>query len=385
MTNINHWLSTGSNRLDELIYDEYKLPEGAVSLFRIVYAAFVIFVAGVPQYRWIAERPDFFYNPPTFSLANLFDGFPGYPFLFCLDLLLVSLFVFLLFGLYTRAVTLLIGIVMVVGFSFYYSFGKINHDALLMIYVPFVMFFSNWNQYYSLDRRRKSFSENRKERHWPVLLLALLLGFGMFSAGVPKMLDGWLSLSTQAVKGFVVNFNYYDTFPDRFLQPYLISFDNPVFWELMDYSAVFFEIFFLLAVIRRRLFMAFIVFAVIFHTMNILFFSISFVNNLALYLLFIDWKPVLDKFQKLPYQRVLNFPLFLLILCLVTGSYLLEVPFNFHFLTDLAGMSFLTSSLVISILANFYFVFSYARHTNLSRWGNADDPYHSNNLYQPNQ
>jgi hypothetical protein len=365
MASFKSGLKSLLQRVDQLIEHEYVLPQGALSLFRIIYASFVLFIIGVPRFRWIAERPDFFFDPPSFSLAGFFSGFPGYFFFLSIDMLLVILFVMLLFGLYTRLVTMGIGLLMVVGFSFYYSFGKINHDAFLMIYVPFAMVFSNWNRYFSLDRQRKSFSAHQAEKHWPVLLLAILLGFAMFSAGVPKLLDGWLNINTQAVKGFVVNFNYYDTSPERFLQPYLIGLDFPLFWEMMDYTAVLFEVLFLLAVIRRRLFMAFVVMAVTFHTMNILFFSISFVNNLALYLLFIEWKPVLSKFNRLPIKRYLKKTVFWPVMAIVAACYLLEMPLTYQSFTEWLGIPFLTSSLILSLLANTFFVYHFSTTLNL--------------------
>ncbi len=278
------------SRLNQFIFEEYRLPPGGVSFLRIVYASFVLFVTGVPQFRWISDRPDFFFNPPQYSLAAWFTTLPGEAFFISLDVLLIVCLVFLLFGFYTRWVSLLTGVLMLVGFSFYYSFGKINHDALLMLYVPFVMSLSNWGSYFSLDAQRANRSSIPKEQHWPLAFLALLLGFAMFSAGIPKLISGWLSTSTHAVKGFVVMFNYDNAFPERFLQPWLLEIDNWLFWEPLDYSAVFFEIGFLVAVLKRKVFRGFITFAVVFHTANILFFSISFVNNLALYLLFMNWE-----------------------------------------------------------------------------------------------
>jgi len=347
--------------LDHLIFFEYKLPKGAVSLFRIVYASFILLVVGVPQFRWIADKPDYFFSPPKFSLAVFFSGFPDYTFLFILDIVLVILFVFLLFGLFTRVTTILVGLLMIVGFSFYYSFGKINHDAHLMIFTPLVMCFSNWGRYFSLDSKRTDHVEKREERHWPILLLAIIIGFAMFSAGVPKLLDGWLETSTQAVKGFVVTFHYYDTFPERFLQPYLISFNNVFFWETMDYTAVVFEIGFLFAVIRRNWFRAFIVIAVLFHTMNILLFSISFSNNLALYLLFIKWNDLLDSFKKSQLRNYIKYKYLILVLIIVTISYAVDFPLNVYSVGSELGIHFLTSSLIVCVLASLFFVINYLK------------------------
>jgi uncharacterized membrane protein YphA (DoxX/SURF4 family) len=352
--------------LDHFIFEEYKLPKGAISLFRIVYTSFILFVVGVPQFRWIADKPDYFFSPPRFSLAIFFSGFPDYAFLFILDITLVILFVFLLFGLFTRVATILVGLLMIVGFSFYYSFGKINHDAHLMIFTPLVMCFSNWGRYFSLDSKRTDREEKREERHWPILLLAIIIGFAMFSAGVPKLLDGWLETSTQAVKGFVVTFHYYNTFPERFLQPHLISYDNVFFWEAMDFTAVFFEIGFLFAVIKQKWFRAFVVIAVLFHTMNILLFSISFSNNLALYLLFIKWDNLLQGFTKSRLRELINTKYLIYALVTITLSYIVDFPLNFYALGSTLSIHFLTSSLIVCILASLFFSINYFESTLIS-------------------
>ena len=351
--------------LDHLIYDEYRLPEGAVSLFRIVYSSFVLFVIGVPQFRWISDSPDYFFEPPTLSLAALFPSFPDYTFLLALDIVLVTLFVLLLFGLYTRVVTVALGLVMVVGYSFYYSFGKINHDALLMIYVPFAMVFSNWGGHFSIDNQRSGGTKANEEKHWPIFLLAILLSFGMFSAGVPKLLNGWLDPTTQAVKNIVITYHYFNNFPERFLQPYLIGYDNTLLWEAMDYTAVIFEICFLFAVVRRKWFSAFVVIAIAFHAMNLLIFSISFVNNLTLYLLFINWDDILAKFVTLQLDRFVKLSFLLSVLVVVLIGYLMNFPINFIALANIVGVHFLTSSLIICALAAVLFSVNY-----LKSWSN---------------
>ena len=347
--------------LDHLIYSEYRQPEGAMSLFRIVYSSFIIFIVGVPQFRWISDYPNYFYEPPKLSLAALFSGFPSFTFLLVIDILLVGLFVLLLFGFYTRVVSISIFLLLIIGHSFYYSFGKINHDTLLMTYVPLAMAFSNWGRHFSLDHQRLGSTRNSNERHWPILLLAILLGFGMFSAGVSKLVGGWLDPTVQTVKNFVITLHYYDNFPERFIQPYLIGYDNWLFWEAMDFTAVIFEIGFLLAVIKQKLFRIFIIIAITFHTINVLIFSISFVNNLALYLLFIDWDKILAKFVTLRLNRFVKLSFLLPVLVVVLVGYIINFPVNFMALANAVGVHFLTSSLIICGLAVVLFSVNYLK------------------------
>ena len=291
------------HRFDIWIAEEYRLPTGALGVFRILYAGYILFVVGAPEFRWIAHHPSLFFDPPAFSVANIFSDFPGYYFFLVVDMLVVVLLVFLLFGFRTRLTSILLATVMLVGFSFYHSFGKINHDTLLMVITPLLMAFSGWGSRYAIDQsspRHHASGEN----YWPVATLAVILGFAMFSAGVPKLVEdgslrnGWLSLSTQAVKGYAIMYQH-DDLAGNYLAPIFLEYAGDFMWETLDWVAVVFEIGFLFAVVRRPWFRFFVLVAVLFHFMNGLLLSISFVNNIALYLLFIYWPPVLNRF-KLP-------------------------------------------------------------------------------------
>ncbi len=227
-------ISSLTHRIDAWITDEYRFPTGALSVFRVLYAGYILLVVGAPQFRWISLQPSFFFDPPLYSVASFTDHLPGYYFFLTLDLLVVGLLTLLLFGFRTRLVSLLLGIIMIIGFSFYHSFGKINHDTLLMVITPLLMAFSGWGSYYSLDQ--SSNPSTSSETYWPVVALALILGFAMFSAGFPKLiedgsfLNGWLSLSTQAVKGYAIMYQH-DDLAGNYLAPLALLYGNNIAWE----------------------------------------------------------------------------------------------------------------------------------------------------------
>ena len=348
-------------RLDYWIANEYRLPTGALGLFRIFYAGYVLFVVGAPQFRWIAGRPELLFDPPTYSLANLIGFIPSFYFFLTIDLLVVGLFGLLLFGLQTRITSVLLSFAMVVGFSFYYSFGKINHDTMVLVVTPLVMAFSGWGSYYSVDKT--SGSANSSESYWPVTTLAIILGFAMFSAGFPKLIehgsirDGWLSVDTQAVKGFAIMHHHSDL-ASNFLAPILLKYGGKFFWEAADYVAVIFEIGFLFAVARRRLFQFFIVVAVFFHLMNGLLLSISFTYNIALYLLFVNWAPLIEWFEKIS-PKFIRLPTVLLVVFGLVIAYAFYVPINITALLLLSGMDDVSASLIVVGIACFYFGFNF--------------------------
>ena len=94
---------------DHFIHEEYRISQEGLALFRISYAAFFL-LFGLPSFTWITQNPDIFFNPPKYSLASLFLGFPPPSFLIGLDLLLVTCFIFLFFGYKTKLVSITITI-----------------------------------------------------------------------------------------------------------------------------------------------------------------------------------------------------------------------------------------------------------------------------------
>ena len=350
------------HRLDVWIADEYRLPAGALGAFRVLYAGYILFVVGAPSFRWVARHPSFFFDPPPYSIANLFQHFPGYYFLATLDTLVVLLLVLLLFGFYTRLTSLALGTVMVIGFSFYHSFGKINHDTLLMVITPLLMAFSGWGGHYSVDQSSPRRSVT-KENYWPVATLAIIIGFAMFSAGFPKLVEdgslrnGWLNVSTQAVKGYAIMYQH-DALAGNYLAPLFLEYGSNFAWETLDYVAVVFEMGFLLAVVRRSWFRFFVLVAVLFHFMNGLLLSISFVNNIALYLLFVYWPPVLTWFEKLP-TRFIGLPVMIATAVVLTVAYGFYVPVNLTALLLALGLDDLSASLLVMGLAGGFFGYNF--------------------------
>ena len=337
------------HRIDTWLANEYRLPTGSLGVFRIAYAGYILLVVGAPQFRWIARHPSVFFDPPPYSITNLASGFPGYFFFLALDVVVVALLVLLLFGFKARLTSLLLGVSLLIGFSFYHSFGKINHDTLLIVITPLLMAFSGWGHHYSVEHA----SVERNERFWPVTTLAIMLGFAMFSAGVPKLVEdgslqnGWLNITTHAVKGYVINDK------ENLIAPFFLKHGGSFLWESLDYAAVFFEIGFLLAVARRTWFRFFILVAVVFHLMNGLLLGISFVNNIALYLLFIDWAPILRRVDKF---AVANSRWVMIIATLVAVlAYVFYVPINLTAVLTSLGISGLLVRVLIMALACCFF------------------------------
>ncbi len=270
MERFSHWLDT-----------RYYLTPEALGIYRILFASYFLFINGLPDFSWVGEHPQVFYNPPIFSLGIVFSDFPNAVLFHGLNWALGILFVLLLFGVFTRVVSVLITTGLLVGLTFAYSYGKIDHMILAYL-TPLLMAFAGWGNAYSYDASRQY--TRVETRGWPIAFMLWMLCFAFFSAGVLKLLGGWLSPDSQAVRGHLIE-NFYLLGRQKFLASVAMGFESTFFWELLDWVTVAFEICFIAALFNRTVFMAFVVAAVFFHGMNLLVLNIPFMGDFGTYLL----------------------------------------------------------------------------------------------------
>lgn len=273
-------------RLDRWIHGFLPVSAEGLALSRIFFAAYFLLI-GIPTFSWISANPPGFFSPPPLSLAAAFSTFPPEPLLLALDLAICVLLIFLLVGFKTKTTSIALSLAWIVGNSFRFSFGKIDHSIMAVI-TPAVMAFAGWGARYSIDARG---TDNRAEvKAWPLTLLALFLGFGFFSAGLPKLL-GWVDfdLSTQGARGWLVS-GWHDLSRRRLLAPFFMRIHSPWFWEAMDLSAVAFEVGVLFTLARRTAFRAYLFVAMIFHLLNLLMLNIGFLTLMPVYVVFAPWE-----------------------------------------------------------------------------------------------
>jgi hypothetical protein len=216
---------------------------------------------------------------------QLVSGFPPFPFFEVLLVLLNLSLVAVLVGYRTRWATVFTGVLLLVGYGFNYSLSNLHHNILLLV-LPLVMAFSNWGTALSFDARRGRIPD--QVRSWPLVLVALLLGYGMFSAGLPKIIGGWLDPSSHAVLGRFIR-EYYVIERHDLLAPLFIDITNEVFWESLDVATVCYEIGFLFAILHPFTTRLFSVFSIGFHTLVTLILNIPFLPNLIVYAAFVPW------------------------------------------------------------------------------------------------
>lgn len=288
-----------NEKFSRWIFDSFSVSPQGLGLYRIFTALFILCFLMPPMqmYEFLGSIPGDFYAPPPGPMW-FFDGFPSEGFFFISHIVLIILLVLLLAGYKTFWASIFTGSALLVIKGFFYSLGKINHDLLLSI-APIVMAFSGWGAAYSVDSfQQKGEAVSSKVESWPLTLLALFIGFMMFTAGFAKLLGGWLYPDTQATLGHLFN-QYFVNGRQDLLAGQFLNIDSNIFWKLLDYATVIFEMGFLAAIFHPRTTKLFICFAVLFHFSVMVMMNISFLPNFPAYAVFLNWSFVNKKFKKL--------------------------------------------------------------------------------------
>lgn len=286
---------TKEGRFSHWIFNSFSVTAEGLGLYRIFAALFILFflLPSTEMYSFLGSLPSEFYAPPPGPMW-LFYGFPPESVFYVLHGLFVVSLLCLLVGYKTSLASILAGVLLLAIKGLFYSVGKINHDLLLSV-VPIVMAFSCWGSAYSVDSLLHSNSDaESKAQSWPLTLLALIIGFMMFTAGFPKILGGWLDPDTHATFGRFFK-QYFVNNRQDLLADYAIHFDNYFLWELLDYLTIFFEVGFLLAVLHPKTTRLFVSIAIVFHFSVMILLNIAFLPNLVAYAAFLNWSFIHQK------------------------------------------------------------------------------------------
>ncbi|MDZ7720690.1 MAG: HTTM domain-containing protein [Balneolaceae bacterium] len=312
--------SNEKNRFSNWIFRSFSVTPEGLALYRIFTSLFLLafLLPSTGIYSFLGSLPQDFYNPPPGPMA-IFQDFPPEIVFYILHFFLVASLISLLIGFKTKFVSLSTGVIILVLKGLFYSVGKINHDLLIAV-VPMVMAFSGWGKTYSVDAflNSKKIVDN-KVQSWPVVLLAFMIGFMMFTAGFPKILGGWLDVGTQATYGHYFKQFFLNGRQDL-LAEYAIYVENKIAWELLDYGTVLFEAGFLLAILHPKTTRIFVCFAVIFHFSTMMLLNIAFLPNFLAYAAFLNWSAIHNKIkEKFPSQRYASIVLLVIFFVMVLG------------------------------------------------------------------
>jgi hypothetical protein len=317
------------NWYDNLIFREYALSLHALALFRILFAALGLFLIGYPSVTWLSEVPDYFYRPQLLNIAYLISGeIPDYWVLFLLSFFPSLLLTAILFGFQTKTSSILFSVTVIISAAFTGSLGKIDHGVIYPL-TAFIMAFSEWGKVYSLDYTLKEPKAGSQHSGLPVFLVALTVGFGMFTAGFFKVQGAWLDPGRVGVLHHY--FTSYEMWGRReLLAPLFYEVENYYFWKALDYLTIGFEILFFPAILNKRIFQFFIVAALCFHTAIFLMLNITISSIFLAYALFLPWRKLVFYLRRnVGIKRHLNrllhrnaFFIALLLVALACGTFL---------------------------------------------------------------
>ncbi len=259
-----------------------SVPAPSLGVFRWLYGLYFLGLEA-PSFTFIDLAPRAFFDPPVLSPAFLLDAFPAPPFFRVLDLLAVAALGLMTVGYRTRTATLSLFVLRLVGASFHYSFGKIDHDILALAILP-CMWLADWGRHYSLDARSRQDEVVGTARG--TALFAVLLAFGMLTAGLPKAMV-WIDfdLETSGILSW-----YYPQLAtldrQRLLAPYVGALPA-LLREGGDYLGPLLELSAFAALLHsRRAWLGWLLLASVFHLINVLLLNINFISYAVLYCCF---------------------------------------------------------------------------------------------------
>ncbi|MCP2047873.1 UNVERIFIED_ORG: putative membrane protein YphA (DoxX/SURF4 family) [Paenarthrobacter nicotinovorans] len=270
-----------SNYIDK-VAETYRADPQLLSILRILFALHVLMFP--VDYTWIARVPGAFFHPMPGPFMLITET-PPLEFLVGLEILRATLALVLLLGFKTRAVSVVLTIVLVVGAGLTYSFGKVDHFILYET-LPVAMGFAGWGSRYSIDSRRQLV----QTQGFPMFLWAITVGFALWTAALPKVLTGWLDPSRHATRGYVAR-DQADPVKIGPLTDFVGSLDSTFLWKTLDYATVLAEGWVVLAVLVPPLFRCGILVIVGFHAGVFLALGIDFADYLLVYSAFFAFDP----------------------------------------------------------------------------------------------
>ncbi|RYZ95223.1 MAG: hypothetical protein EOP47_26260 [Sphingobacteriaceae bacterium] len=289
-------LSSGLQQLlSKCTPDSYTVSKKYLSYYRILFCLAFIFFVGLPSYSWIGDITQYLYRPPGYSLALFSNGFPSYLFLKFVTGINMLFFILMFFGVWCKWSSILFSVTTIIGHTFWYSFGQVDHYLLWMI-TPAFLGMAGWGQYFSLIKNPEAeITNSEKDNSIYIQLLALCIGFSMFTSGLQKIAGDWWMWDYEGTHyNFLSKAFEFDT-RGPLADLALAFIDSKLIWKAMDYITLVMEVGFLLSVWRRKMFSYFIAAAFVFHVMVVLLFNIRFFSNIIVYAIFIDWASVDSK------------------------------------------------------------------------------------------
>jgi hypothetical protein len=295
-------------RLNASIDRWFTVPEvhaaGRIALYRVVFSAFYLWhlsshfaanLAGLPDHHrrgvllveWIK----------TASLSPLFFEL--------MESSLVTSLVILMVGYRVRQATATVLMLGCVYEAFYVSLSGEHSTILLTFYIPFFMMLTGqWGAAYSLDalmkRRAGRARPEPGDSSWyyflPARAVLVVMAALFFSSAVLKSAFGATWLTPGLFANLALSKNITAAIYEIPLNPLAPTLAQmPQLADVVPYLVVLFEGTFFVALFNHKLRNFYLSFALIFHSLNALWFVVTFTPVLIAYGLFVDWQALRER------------------------------------------------------------------------------------------
>jgi len=296
-----NYIENGLKRFYDRIIVNTKISTINLAIYRIFIGMFLLLFPF--NFIWIGELPSGLFMPGVLTLGKNFSSFPPSIFFQITTILIIISSVAILLGLKTRVFFILLSLLLIINYSFQFSLGKIDHNSILLISFFIVMSFTNSGAKMAILPDMKSKSGNLA-----IAILALIIVFGFFTAGVPKAIN-WIdfNLSESGIYAWYFD-GYYGANRNR-LFAHLFHYIPIWFAEIMDYFTVVFELSGIIFLLKgRKWWIGYLFMLSTFHLFNTLFFNIDYINHLPVLGLWL-LSPGMNKyrFALLPFLFLLLF------------------------------------------------------------------------------
>lgn len=246
---------------------------------------------------WVSAIPDDFFNPPPGPMA-LFIGPASGAVVLTLEISRGALALLVLVGWHTQLFSILLAGLQLACSGFAYSFTKVDHFILYDL-APLALGLAGWGAAWSIDAWQK---KAKRVDGYPMFLYALTVGFAMFSAALPKSVNGWLSPFQEATRGYVAR-DGIDAPTPGVLRDWILSFDSVMLWKSFDYATLLVEGGLIFAVLLPGLFRLGLIGIMAFHVGVLLMLGIDFSLNIFAYAGFFmlapkRWFPEVELFRR---------------------------------------------------------------------------------------
>lgn len=278
-----NFIDTGLGQFFQRIKASVAVDAKGLACFRMFFGLSMLTIF-LPSWSWLSDVPPGFFRPRPLSVAYLTDGHLAAGLYQFFDILVIVLFVFLIIGLYTRATLITLFVLSSILYSFSYTFDKIDHYTTILMFTYFCMIFTNSGTHFAL-RKDNDLGENMQSRG--LGLLAIIICFGMFTAGFPKLIN-WVDFDL-STSGFLHWFypGYFNVGNNKLLTPYVFGAPAWLF-EIADYTAAIFEVSGLYFLWKgKKHWVFYLLIATFFHLANLLVLNIDFTQNVLCYGVFI--------------------------------------------------------------------------------------------------